>query len=902
MTDFSHISGASSQYIDQLYRDYRNDPEQVDQTWKKFFEGFEFALTQNGHGEVSSDQVDKELRVLKLIFGYRMRGHLLSNTNPIRERKTRPAYLALEDYGLTEGDLETPFFIGRELGMENATLSQIVDKLKKTYCSTMGAEYMHIRRKEEREWFQEKFEKHAADLNFSLDKKKRILQKLNESAVFEKFLHTKYKGQKRFSLEGGETTIPALDAIINTGSEQGVEEIVLGMAHRGRLNVLANNLGKTYEYIFSEFEGLEEPELAMGDGDVKYHLGFSSRLKGQNGKELDFKLMPNPSHLEAVNPVVQGYARGIGDVQYNEDQSKVLPVLIHGDSAMAGQGVVYEVAQMSQLRPNYTGGTVHFVINNQLGFTTNFDDARSSDYCTTVAREIDAPVIHVNGDDAESVIFAVELATEFRQKFNRDAFVDMVCYRRHGHNEGDEPKFTQPALYNKIAKHPDPREVYKDKLVQTGEIEAEMAENMEKEFKNLLKDRLDSVREKGSVAPPHVPAPAWEELRFSSIGDFEESPDTSVKREDLDKVYEAIRHVPEGMNPIRTFNRVLKDMDQKYENGYYDWAMAELSAYGTLLREKNSVRLSGQDSIRGTFSHRHAEVYDQETNDSHNRLSSLESEEARFRIYNSFLSENAALGFEYGYSLSHPDSLTIWEAQFGDFNNGAQVVIDQFISSGETKWQKMSGVTLLLPHGYEGQGPEHSSARLERFLQLCAENNMVVANCSTPANFFHLLRRQVKWPFRKPLVVMTPKSLLRHPRCISSVEEFTNSKFSELLDDPEADKKKVKRVLLCSGKIYYELLEKKEEEKRDDVAIVRLEQLYPFPEKQWKAIFDKYQGAEFYWVQEEPKNMGAWTFLLRWAMNYSLNFIGRRAAASPATGFASVHKKEQQEIVDKAFQ
>ena len=902
MGDYSYLSGTESQYIDQLYKDYREDPDQVEATWKKFFEGFEFALTQNGHGDVSEDKVEKEIKVIQLINAYRMRAHLTSDTNPIRPRKNRSPYLSLEDNGLEEADLKDSFYAGIEIGLPNVPLSEIIDKLKSIYCGVMGFEFMHIRRKEEREWFREKVEQNVGSYDFPLEKKKRILGKLNEAAVFEKFLHTKYIGQKRFSLEGGENTIPALDAIVNKSSSLGVNEIVLGMAHRGRLNVLANILGKTYDYIFSEFEGLNEPELAMGDGDVKYHLGFSSQIKTPEDNTVEFKLMPNPSHLEAVDPVVQGYARGKGDLLYDENHHKVLPVLIHGDAAMAGQGIVYEIAQMSQLDGYFSGGTLHFVINNQIGFTTNFDDARSSDYCTTIAREIDAPVIHVNGDDAEAVVYAVELAAEFRQKFQRDVFVDMLCYRKHGHNESDEPKFTQPALYNMIAKQPDPRQVYKDKLVKAGDIEAEIAQNMEKEFKKLLQDRLNMVKQKPPKYEYQPQDLEWKNLRNSKPEDFKESPDTSVTKKQLDTVFDSLKHVPEKMNPIRTFNRVLKDMEKKYNDGIYDWAMAELSAYGTLLLDKNNVRLSGQDSIRGTFSHRHAEVYDNETNERYNRLRSIETAEGKFRIYNSLLSENGALGFEYGYSLSNPHCLTIWEAQFGDFNNGAQVIIDQFISSGGSKWQKMNGVTLLLPHGYEGQGPEHSSARPERFLQLCAENNMVVANCTMPANFFHLLRRQVKWPFRKPLVVMTPKSLLRHPKCVSPIKDFTDNKFRELIDDEFAKKSKVKRVLLCSGKVYYDLLEKQQEDKREDVAIVRLEQLYPLPETQLWKIYDKYKKADFYWVQEEPMNMGAWTFLLRWSENHHLKFLGRKASASPATGYASVHNKEQKDIVNQAFE
>lgn len=906
MDPMTIISSADSNYVDSLYQTYKDDPNAVDDTWKQFFEGFDFALRMDGEGggDLSEDQLKKELKVYRLIEGYRFRGHLLSHTNPIRERKDRQANLSLSDYGLSDDDLNKEFFIGDELGLGKVSLDTIINKLSAIYTGTIGVEYKHIRRTEIKDWIKEKFEKEYPNHQFSIDKKKRILEKLNEAAVFENFLHTKYVGQKRFSLEGGENTIPALDAIINDSAENGVQEVVLGMAHRGRLNVLANILGKTYEYIFGEFEGEAEPDLTMGDGDVKYHLGFSSKVQTPNEKELFLQLTPNPSHLEAVDPVVEGYARGKSDVLYNEDNNKILPILFHGDAALGGQGVIYEVMQMSGLDGYTTGGTIHFVINNQIGFTTDFDQGRSSDYSTSVGKIVDTPIIHVNGDDAEAVVYAVQIAVEFRQEFNQDIFVDMVCYRKHGHNEGDDPKITQPSLYKKIANHPDPREVYSERLVAEGDIQAQMAKNLKKDFKKKLQDRLNMVREQPLEFEYQAPDEEWRKLRQSNPEDFDESPDTSVSKDALERVMNALTYKPENFTPLKQISKELDKRKRGWEQGQFDWAMGELSAYGTLMLEGNDVRLSGQDTVRGTFAHRHSVIFDGDDNTPFNNLNHIEEAKGKFRVYNSLLSENAALGFEYGYSLAYPYNLTIWEAQFGDFNNGAQTLIDQFITSGESKWQKMNGLVMLLPHGYEGQGPEHSNARPERFLQLAAEQNIVVGNFTTPANFFHALRRQVRWDFRKPLIVMSPKSLLRHPRCVSDISEFTDYKFREVIDDSNFHKKpeKAKRVLLCSGKIYYDLLAKMEEAGVKDVALVRLEQLYPMPENQLRTIYDRYSNADFYWVQEEPKNMGAWTYMLRWEENRrKLTLISRKASASPATGFHKVHEREQNDILNEAL-
>lgn len=905
MDNFSYISNADPVVIESYYQIYKENPSDLDISWQKFFQGFDFAIYgKTGDSSPETKNLNKEFHVAQLIEAYRSRGHLLSDTNPIRPRKDRDPGVALHYHNLDESDLEKQFAAGILIDLPNAKLKDIIEKLKAIYCRSIAFEYMHIRDTEMRIWCKNKFEKEAHNYDYPIEKKKRILEKINEAVVFENFLHRKYVGQKRFSLEGGENTIPALDAIINKGSELGVRRFAIGMAHRGRLNVLANILGKTYEYIFNEFEGNTYEDVAFGDGDVKYHLGFSSFLKAQNNEDVYLSLVPNPSHLEAVGAVVEGYVRGKGDLLYDRDFKQIMPIIIHGDAAVSGQGIVYEIAQMSQLEGYKTGGTLHFVINNQIGFTTDFHDARSSDYSTAVAQVIDAPVLHVNGDDAEAIVFAVEFATEFRQKFGRDVYVDMLCYRKHGHNESDEPKFTQPDLYSKISKHPNPREVYKNKLFEQGEIQQELAKKMEQEFKNLLQDRLDLVKQKPLPAPEDKRSPQWKNFKKGTAEDFTKTYKTKVSKTALNKVIKAITTIPDEINPIKKSRKVLDDRAKLYKENSIDWALAEMLAYGSILLEGKNIRISGQDAIRGTFSHRHAMMIDENSNTGagYVNLNHIQEKQGNFDIYNSFLSEYAVLGFEYGYSTASPNVLTIWEAQFGDFANGAQVMMDQFLSSGESKWKRMSGLVLLLPHGYEGQGPEHSNARPERFLQLSAEYNMIVANCTTPANFFHLLRRQITWDFRKPLVVMSPKSLLRYPACRSKIEDLTTGNFQEMIDDDYATKSKVKRVLMCTGKIYYDLLEKQQEDKRKDVAIVRWEQIYPMPEKQLNEIYTKYKKAEFFWVQEEPKNMGAWTYMFRYEKNRQhLKLISRKSSASPATGYAKVHEQEQNHIVDQAF-
>lgn len=903
MDQHSYTANAESEYIDALYKAYKKDPQSIDSSWQKFFEGFDFAKTDSEATWVSEDILQKELQVSSLINAYRTRGHLKSTTNPIRPRKDRQPRLELPYFGLTEEDLTTAFEAGKALGLGKTSLKDIITTLEKIYCGNVGFEYAYIKDAAIDDWLKEKIERDFLSYTPNIEEKKRILAKLNEASVFENFLQLKYIGQKRFSLEGGETTIPALDAIIQRSAELGVQEIVIGMAHRGRLNVLANIIGKTYESIFDEFEGNVPLQTTMGDGDVKYHLGYTSEVTTASGNKINLKLAPNPSHLEAVNAVVEGFTRAKVERQYGYDFSRVIPVLIHGDAALAGQGIGYEVIQMSDLKGYYTGGTIHFVINNQIGFTTDFDDARSSTYCTDLAKLIDAPVIHVNGDDPEAVVFCVKLAVEFRQKFNKDIFIDMVCYRRHGHNEGDEPKFTQPSLYNLISKHPGPREVYSQQLIQQGDIEAALAQKMEKSFKSLLQDRLNLVKQKELTYTPQPMEQAWEKLRIAQPEDFVQSPKTGVPQEVIEKVGKSLVKLPQGFKLLKQIEKLIQQREAMFfKEKKLNWASAELLAYGTLLLENKPVRLAGQDVQRGTFSHRHAILNHTETNEPYYNLAHIDEKQGKFSIYNSLLSENAALGFEFGYAMASPDSLTIWEAQFGDFANGAQLVVDQFISCSETKWQRMSGLVLLLPHGYEGQGPEHSSARLERFLQLSAAYNMQVVNITTPANFFHALRRQLAWPFRKPLIVMSPKSLLRHPKVLSPIKDFTKGGFKEVLDDDFATKKTAKKILLCTGKLYYELLEKQQKDQRKDIAIVRLEQLYPFPEKQLQQLLQTYnKKAKHVWIQEEPINMGAWSFLSHRFKQGELEPIARKAGASPATGFQNVHTKEQQELIDKAF-
>src|SRR5665647_1159703 len=908
MKDISYITSSHPAYIENLYTDFKNNPESIDVDLRKFFEGFDFALSsQNGSqkketlpstSEQSVSNLDKEFGVYQLIIAYRNKGHLLAKTNPIRERKDRKANLDLSYFGLDENDLNTQFVAGTFAGVGKATLQIILDHLKKCYTQSLGIEFSSLNDSRKIEWIINAVE-NTMLLPVPLDQKRRILQKLNEGVIFEKFLQTKYVGQKRFSLEGGESTVAAIDAIINTAAENEVEEVIIGMAHRGRLNILANILGKTYEQIFTEFEGNAKIDSTMGSGDVKYHKGYSSDIETSGGKLVHLKLTPNPSHLEAVDPVVIGFARSKADVVYNSNYDKILPILIHGDSSLAGQGVIYEVLQMSGLKGYYTGGTLHFVINNQIGFTTDFDDARTSDYCTSVASMIQAPVFHVNGDDVEAVVKASQIAMMYRQEFNSDIFVDMVCYRRHGHNEGDDPKFTQPGLYALIDKQPNPREVYVKWLMLHGdEGAAELAKEMEKKFWTDLQERLDEIKQNPLPYSYQKPELWWQSLRKATPEDFNSSPVTAVSKEEIVKLFHAIMKWPDDFAPLKKIKKILQDKINLFEQEEkFDWATGELLSYASILQEEKDVRMSGQDVRRGTFSHRHAVIRDENTDEIYNRLSNISEKQGQLRIYNSLLSEYGVLGFEYGYAMANPNALVIWEAQFGDFVNGAQTITDQFISCSEQKWGRMNGMVVLLPHGYEGQGPEHSSARMERYLQMCAELNMVITNVTTSSNFFHCLRRQLAWPFRKPLINFSPKANLRHPGSYSKIEEFTTGGFKEIIDDESIkDAEPITKVLFCSGKIYFELNEKREKENRRDLAIIRLEQLYPLPLHQLNDLYKKYNKAIWYWVQEEPLNMGAASFLRMNLTSINFGIISRSPGAATASGYARVHAEEQTKI------
>lgn len=908
MKDFSYITSSHPSYIENLYQEFSKSPETIDPDLRKFFEGFDFAVSQLQSNSISvgatPSDLDwkKELGVYRLILGYRNKGHLIAHTNPIRKRKDRGANLDLGFFGLAEADLNAAFYAGNLIGLGTVSLKEILSHLTRCYATHVGIEFKYISSQEKIDFLTQEMEIHFPNA-VPLDKKKRILEKLNQGVIFEKFLHTKYIGQKRFSLEGGETTIAALDAMINTAGDLGVKEVVVGMAHRGRLNVLANVMGKTYEHIFSEFEGKSTPDQTMGSGDVKYHLGYGSLVQTTSGQTVALKLMPNPSHLEAVDPVVLGFSRAKADVMYNSQYDSILPVLIHGDASIAGQGIVYEILQMSGLDGYYTGGTIHFVINNQIGFTTDFEDARTADYCTSLAAMVHAPVMHVNGDDPEAVVKCMEIATRYRQQFNSDVFIDMVCYRRHGHNEGDDPKFTQPRLYSIIEKHLNPRENYISLLQedQTPEIQS-LAKEMEKKFWSDLQERLDEVKQ--HPLPYHYQAPelVWKSLVKATNKDFESSPVTAIDKKQFKILFDHIMSVPSGFKPLKKIEKLLQDKITLLEkDNKVDWATGELMAYASLLADGKDVRMSGQDVRRGTFSHRHAVIMDENTDQSYNRLSNVPGASKHFIIYNSLLSEYGVLGFEYGYALANPNALVLWEAQFGDFSNGAQTMIDQFISGAEQKWNRMNGLVMLLPHGYEGQGPEHSSARMERYLQMCAELNMVITNISNAANLFHALRRQLTWNFRKPMINFSPKANLRHPGSYSLVEDFTKGGFKEVIDDAQVDAKKVKHILLCSGKVYFDLNDYRTQNNIVDTAIVRLEQIYPLPLKQLEAIKEKYPKATWKWVQEEPMNMGAASFMRMNVDLFPFEIVSRTASAATATGYSKVHAAEQEALMKKAF-
>lgn len=899
MDKLSFLNNADIQALEELYNKYRSNPADVDESWQLFFKGFEFS------GKMPAPQNDlkpSEFKVIDLIDEYRKRGHLFTLTNPVRTRRKYSPTLDIENFDLSAAEMKTVFQAGTEIGIGPATLEDIIAHLKQTYCASVGVEYAFIRNVEIFKWLKKRMESTKNTPEFSKEQKTNILKQLTKAVVFEKYLHKKFTGQKRFSLEGCESLIPAIDAVIEHGVQSGADEFIIGMPHRGRLNVLANIMNKPYHDIFNEFEGKEfEDDNLLGD--VKYHLGFSSKRKTDSGKEVYLSIAPNPSHLETVNPVVQGIVRSKLETEYNYDENRIVPIVIHGDASIAGQGVVYETLQMSELPGYRTGGTIHLVVNNQVGFTTNYLEGRSSVYCTDVAKTTQCPVFHVNADDVEAVVFVVQLALEFRQKFHKDVFIDLLGYRKYGHNEGDEPRFTQPVLYKTIESHPDPLSIYVQKLIEQQSVTLESAVAIEKDFITVLDTELEQSKSEEKTRIMTFFQKAWEKLRFAETDDWNVTVNTSIAKEKVRSLTEKLTFLPDGKAFFRKLVKLTEDRKNMLLNeGKTDWAMGELLAYASLLSEGIPVRLSGQDSQRGTFSHRHAVLTIEDSEEKYTPLQHISEDQAPFTVFNSPLSEYAVLGYEYGYSMASPFSLTIWEAQFGDFFNGAQIVIDQYISSAEEKWKVMNSLVMLLPHGYEGQGPEHSSGRIERFLQLCAENNIQVANCSTPANFFHLLRRQVKRDFRKPLVVFTPKSLLRHPECISPINDYTEKQFREVIDDEFVDPQEVLRVDFCTGKIYYDLVAERRKRGINHVAFVRIEQLYPFPYKQMHEIIRKYHNAKSYsWVQEEPANMGAWPFIQRKYKEVKLLLVARPESGSPATGNPKLHNLRQAKIIDKAF-
>lgn len=907
MDRFSFLGSVHAEFIDEQYQRYLSDPDNTEPSWRAFFQGYDFAQEVYSEDDLEGagvpQEVIKEFYVLNLIQGYRSRGHLFTKTNPVRERREYKPTLDLENFGLSQDDLETEFNAATELGASGPrTLRKIIEHLEVIYCQSTGVEYNYIRDPERRTWIKNWIHENDNKPSLSIEEKKHILHKLNEAVSFEAFLNTKFVGQKRFSIEGAESLIPGLAEAINHAARHGVEEFVLGMAHRGRLNVLTNIFGKPRERIFSEFEGKAFDDITI-DGDVKYHLGHTTLHTTSDGISVKMNIAPNPSHLEAVDPVVEGIARAKINNDYQHDNKKVLPILIHGDAAIAAQGVVYETVQMERLDGYQTGGTLHIVINNQVGFTTNYKDARSSTYCTDVAKVILAPVLHVNGDDPEALVHAMRLSIEYRQRFNRDIFIDLLCYRKYGHNEGDEPRFTQPILYKAISKHPNPREIYAKKLLAEGVANEGIVQEMQAEFKAMLELDFDESKkiEHNRIVP--FMNDEWTKYPGAQPGEMLQQVDTTFELDKLRDIAKYITTLPEGKKFLRKTERLMKDRaDQVSKNrNSLDWGMAELLAYGSLLSEDFNIRISGEDVERGTFSHRHAILKVEDSEEEVSLLNEYPGKEGRFAIYNSLLSEYAVMGFDYGYAMAAPDTLTIWEAQFGDFANGAQIIIDQFLSAAEDKWKVQNGLVLLLPHGYEGQGAEHSSARLERFLQLCAEENMTVANCTTPANLFHLLRRQQKRHFRRPLVVMSPKSLLRHPRVKSTMEDLAEGSFQHIIPDNDVAFEQVSKVVFCSGKFYYELLEEREAQKATHVALIRIEQLYPLDDLAIKEEVSKYPNAQQHiWAQEEPANMGAWTYIF-WQMHQKLTLVSPAPSASTASGSSRVAYARQRETIERVF-
>ncbi|MBE9490351.1 MAG: 2-oxoglutarate dehydrogenase E1 component [Bacteroidetes bacterium] len=912
MDKYSFLNAVHPSYIAELYDTYLKSPDEIEPSWRAFFQGFDFGI-ENGsleglgieaNEELVCENVYKEFKVIKLIDDYRTRGHLFTKTNPVRNRRTYTPTLDIENFGLSEYDLKLSFKAGEVIGIGEATLEEIVKHLETIYCDSIGVEYMYIRKPEEREWIQEQLHKNANHPNFSTDQKKFILKKLNEAISFENFLHTKYVGQKRFSLEGGESLIPAIDILIKAASDKGVEEFVMGMAHRGRLNTLTNIFGKSAKDIFSEFDG-KDYEQDIFDGDVKYHLGWTSKRKLENGKEINLNIAPNPSHLETVGAIVEGIVRAKQDRKYKENREKVLPIIVHGDAAIAGQGVVYEVVQMASLEGYKTGGTIHIVVNNQIGFTTNYLDARSSTYCTDVGKVTLSPVLHVNADDAEAVVHSILFALDYRMEFGRDVFIDLLGYRKYGHNEGDEPRFTQPKLYKAIAKQKNSRDIYAEKLIHEGLIDKNFVKKLELEYKDKLEENLEDSRKENKAIITAIMKDEWEGFHHAQEDKMMLPVDTTIEINQLTEIAKSITELPKDKKFIRKTTRLIDARQKMYfEKNSLDWAMAELLAYGSLLKEGYDVRMSGQDVERGTFSHRHAVVKVEDSEEEIILLNNLKGEQGDFYIYNSLLSEYGVVGFDYGYAMASPKTLTIWEAQFGDFSNGAQIMIDQYLSAAEDKWELQNGLVMLLPHGYEGQGAEHSSARMERYLQLCATDNMFVADCTTPANLFHLLRRQMKVDYRKPLIVFTPKSLLRHPKVVSTKEEFANGSFQMFIDDAEAISEKIKTLVFVTGKFYYDLLEKKETLNRDNVALVRIEQLFPLPVERMQEIIEKYKSTnDVVWAQEEPRNMGAYSHILMHCdAAKHFRVCSRKIYATPASGSPTRFKSRHENVINSVFE
>ncbi|WP_185861308.1 2-oxoglutarate dehydrogenase E1 component [Blattabacterium cuenoti] len=896
---YSFLNTFHFKHIEFLYKKYKEDPNSIESSWSAFFHGFDFGKENY---KIKNEINKKEFLVYNLIHNYRKRGHFFTNTNPIKKKKKHFPSLDLKNFGLSEKELDIYFEIGKIIGLGKTSLKNIINRLEKIYCGSIGIEYMYISNPEKIQWIEKWF--YEEKIEFSTEEKKFFLKKLNEAIAFENFIHNRFVGQKRFSIEGNESALPALEEMIAYASEKYLtEDFIIGMSHRGRINILSNFFKKNYSQIFIEFQGKKYKEKNFS-GDVKYHLGFSKKRKTRKGKYVKMNLVPNPSHLESVDAIVEGITRAKIDIVYNRNvnSEKIIPILIHGDAALSGQGIVYEVLQLSKLKGYKTGGTIHIVINNQIGFTTNYTEGRSSIYCTDVAKTIMAPVLHVNADDVESVVRAIYFAVDFRMHYHEDVFIDLLGYRKYGHNEGDEPRFTQPSLYKTISKHPNSYNLYRKKLEKEKIINNNDVKNMEKEYENILDTKYrESNNIKWNVLNSFLEE-EWKDFPIIKEKVLEEI-DTRFSFEKIIRISNQIFSLPKNKKFFKKTEFIFQKRLDMIKKELVDWSMAELLSYGTLLYEGIHIRLSGEDVARGTFSQRHAVIKTEEEEEII-LLNQICTKQGKIQIFNSPLSEYGVLGFDYGYAMYSPHVLTLWEAQFGDFVNGGQIIIDQYISSGEEKWKIRNGIVLLLPHGYEGQGPEHSSARIERYLQLCANNNLFVVNCSTPSNFYHLIRRQMKLKYRKPLIIFTPKSLLRNPKCLSTIKDLSTGLFQEILDDPYVkDVKRITKLIFCSGKIYYDLLNQKESIKDEKTALIRIEQIYPLKTEKIQRIIEKYKNQKkIFWVQEEPENMGLWSFILRkLGKVISFNLISPSESSSPSTGSYLDFLMIQKKILKKAF-